>query len=51
MQYLRDQQYYLDRYDLHTIEECLDGVKMFQDIYQKSLTSEELKNLSEDEKF
>ena len=24
MQYLRDHQHYIDRYDLHTIEECLD---------------------------
>lgn len=24
MQYLKDEQYYIDLYDLHTIEECLD---------------------------
>lgn len=24
MRYLNDEQHYIDRYDLHTIEECLD---------------------------
>lgn len=51
MQYLHDEQSYIDRYDLHTVEECLDTVKMFQKIYQKSLTSEDLKDLSEEEKL
>lgn len=51
MQYLNDEQHYIDRYDLHTVEECLDAVKMFQEVYKKSLTSEELKDLSEDEKL
>ncbi len=51
MQYLRDEQYYIDRYDLHTIEECLDTVKMFQDIYQKILVSVELKDLSQENKL
>ena len=49
MQYLNDEKHYIDRYDLHTIEECLDTVKMFQDIYQKSRDSEELKHLSEED--
>jgi C4-type Zn-finger protein len=49
--YLKDEQYYIDLYDLHTIEECLDTVKMFQNIYQKSLTSKELKDLSEEDKL
>lgn len=51
MDYLKDEQHYIDRYDLHTIEECLDTVKMFQDIYQKSLVSEELKDLSQEDKL
>ena len=50
MQYLNDEQNYVDRYDLHTIEECLDTVKMFQDIYKTSLTSEELKDISQEVK-
>ncbi len=51
MQYLRDEQHYINRYDLHTIEECLDNVKMFQDIYQKILVSEDLKHLSQEDKL
>lgn len=51
MKYLHDKAHYIDRYDLHTIEECLDTVKMFQEVYKKSLTSEELKDLSEEEKL
>lgn len=51
MQYLHDEQHYIDRYDLHTIEECLDNVKIFQDIYQKILVSEELKDLSQEDKL
>ena len=51
MKYLQDEQSYRDRYDLHTIEECLDTVKMFQDIYQKSLNSEELKDISSEDKL
>jgi len=46
MNYLQDEQNYVDRYDLHTIGECLDTVKMFQEVYQKSLTSEDLKDIS-----
>lgn len=51
MKYLYEEQHYIDRYDLHTIEECLDTVKMFQEVYQKSLVSEELKDLSQEDKL
>lgn len=51
MEYLKDEQHYIDRYDLHTIEECLNTVKMFQDIYQKILVSDELKDLSQEDKL
>lgn len=51
MDYLKDEQHYIDRYDLHTVEECLDTVKMFQEVYKKSLASDELKDLSEEEKL
>lgn len=51
MQYLHDEQYYTDRYDLHTIEECLEIVKMFQNIYDKSLSSKELKDMSKHDKY
>ncbi len=51
MDFLKDEQHYIDRYDLHTVEECLDTVKMFQEVYKKSLASAELKDLSEEEKL
>lgn len=50
MNYLKADQHYLDRYDLHTVEECLDTVKMFQEVYQKSSTSEEVKDVLKEEK-
>src|SRR3989339_699733 len=51
MQYLYEKQHYVDRYDLHTIEECLDTVKMFQDVYQESLISKEVKDISREDKL
>lgn len=49
--YLKNEQFYIDRYDLSTIKECLKIIEMFQDIYQKSLTSEELKDMSKEDKY
>jgi DNA-directed RNA polymerase subunit RPC12/RpoP len=49
MNYLNNEQHYIDRYDIHTIEECLDTLKMFQDIYQKSRESEDLKHLTQED--
>ncbi len=51
MDYLKDKQIYIDRYDLHTIEECLDTVKMFQEVYQKSLTDKDVKDISKEDKL
>lgn len=51
MQYLQDEQSYEDRYDLTTTNQCLDVVKMFQDVYDKSKTSEEVKKLSKKELY
>ncbi|QQS44449.1 hypothetical protein IPM65_02525 [Candidatus Roizmanbacteria bacterium] len=51
MEYLQNEQHYIDRYDLNTIEECLNTVKMYQEVYKKSLTSKELKDLPEEEKL
>lgn len=51
MQYLQDEQQYVDRYDLLTIKKCLKVVEMFQDIYNKSLTSKELKGMSKHDKY
>ena len=49
--YLKDQQYYIDLYDLLTIKECLKVVEMFQDVYKKSLSSKELKDMSKRDKY
>lgn len=35
MEYLHDEQYYIDRYDLHTIEECLDYFRSIKDRFNK----------------
>lgn len=51
MQYLHEEQYYVDRYDLSTIKECLKVVEMFQDIYHKSLNSKDFKDMSEQDKY
>lgn len=49
--YLKDDQYYIDRYDFSTIRACFKVIEMFQDIYQKCLTSEELKGMSKHDKY
>lgn len=49
--YLKDEQHYIDRYDLLTIKECLKVVEIFQDIYRKILSSKELKGMSRHEKY
>ena len=36
MNYLHDEQHYIDRYDLHNIEECLDTVKNVSGSLSKS---------------
>lgn len=51
MQYLQDEQYYIDRYDLSTIKQCFKVIEMFQEIYDKSLTSKEFKGISKEDKY
>jgi len=51
MEYLKDKQYYIDRYDLLTIKECLKVVEMFQDVYQNGSNSEELKDMPKNDKY
>ncbi len=51
MQYLEDEQAYIDRYDLSTIKECFKVIEMFKGVYDKSLTSEELKDMSKEDKY
>lgn len=51
MQYLKIEQDYIDRYDLSTIKACLEIIKMFQGIYDKSLSNEEIKDIPKKEKY
>lgn len=39
MDYLKDEQHYIDRYDLHTIEECLDHYWFIKDHFAKEKDS------------
>lgn len=43
MDYLKDEQYYIDRYDVHTIEECLDYYRAIKKGFEGKKDSEELK--------
>ncbi|MFA5933425.1 MAG: hypothetical protein WC826_05160 [Microgenomates group bacterium] len=49
--YLKDESWYIDHYDLLTIKECLKVIKMFQDVYDKCLTSKELQGMSKNDKY
>ena len=43
MNYLKEEQYYTDLYDLHTIEECLDYYQAIKKDFQEKRSSEEFK--------
>ncbi len=47
--YLQADQFYVDRYDLHTIEECLDWYWNIRDGFEKKRNDEELKKFTEEE--
>lgn len=47
---LKDSQYYIDLYDLHTIEECLNNYKFIKDKLDKKRYSEKIQEL-DDKKF
>lgn len=49
MQYLKDEQYYTDLYDLFTIKACLKVVHFWQDLYEKKDTDPKLKEIPSDE--
>lgn len=49
MQYLRDQQFYIDAYDLHTIEECLHWYWSIKDGFERKRKSEEFKKFNKEE--
>ena len=47
--YLKDDQYYIDFYDLHTIEECLNHYQTIRDGCEKKRDSEKFKKYSNEE--
>lgn len=49
MNYLRDKQYYIDLYDLHTIEECLDYYRAIKDGFEKERKQPKLKKFSKED--
>ena len=50
MDYLKDEQYYIDLYDLHTIKECLRIIQFWQKAYKEKSNEKEIKDLSQEEK-
>lgn len=50
MQYLHDEQYYIDLYDLLTIKECLQIIEFGRELFKNSQNNEEFKNATEEEK-
>lgn len=48
--YLKDEQHYIDLYDLLTIERCLDIIKFWQKAYKEKSNENEIKNLPKEEK-
>lgn len=51
MEHLHNEQYYLDIYDLLTIKDCLEKVKIFREIYKKSLADKKTKDIPKEEKI
>ncbi len=49
MEYLEEHQHYEDRYDLHTIEQCLDQLKMIDEIGRKMRLAPSIKHYPESE--
>jgi hypothetical protein len=49
--YRQPEQSYIDRYDLITINRCLDTIRMFQEVYKKSKDAKELKDMPDKEKW
>lgn len=50
MDYLKEPQYYEDLYDLHTIETCLDALRIFKKVKEEGFKRKELKYDTEEEK-
>jgi len=49
MNYLKLEQYYIDRYDLITIKDCLDVVNLYRDLYKKKDSDEKLQKIPPEE--
>lgn len=49
MKYLKDEQYYIELYDLFTIKACLRVVTFWQDIYKKKDTDPKVKKIPVEE--
>lgn len=49
MQYLKDKQDYIDRYDLITIKECLDNIRMLQGVGKKMEADSKMKLMPKQE--
>lgn len=49
MQYLQNKQYYIDSYDIHTIEECLKYYWAIKDGFEKKRLSKEFKKYTKEE--
>lgn len=50
MDYLKDEQYYTDLYDLITIKECIDVIKFCHKIFQEKFNDEAIKGVPKEEK-
>lgn len=50
MQYLKEQQYYVDLYDLVTIRSCLDTIEIYKKAYASGLNDARIKDISIEEK-
>lgn len=48
--YLKDEQYYIDRYDLLTIRGCLDTIKLWREVYKKGIDAEEIKHIPKEKR-
>ena len=48
--YLQPEQYYIDLYDLFTINECLDAADVHRKAYKTSLENKKFKDISKEER-
>ena len=49
--YLKNDQYYIDLYDLFTINRCLDTIRFHQKVYKEHCNDEKIKALPKEEKY